>query len=147
HKGAGNEQNQVHDEQDDDGVIGDAQQHRGNRLGDLQEGHNPAQDVGHANEEQHHAAHFGALHHNIPEGLPGDVAVADDQNQRVDHGNGGALCGAEHTGHNTANDHHDQRQGGQRLQGGLAQGGPAELAGGAFVALFLGQDNRHHHAA
>ena len=147
HEGACDQQDHVHDEQDDHGVIGDAQQRGGHGLRDLQEGHDPAQNVGHADQKDHHAAHLGAFHHDVPEFFPGNVAVADAQDQGVDHGDGRALGGAENAGDDAADDHDDQGQGGDGLQGGLAQVGPAEFAGGAFIALLAGDDDGHHHAA
>ena len=77
HKGPRDQQDHVHDQQDDDVVIRQAEQCRRYRLGDLEERHDPPQDVGHADQEHHHAAHLRAVHHDLPEGLYRDVLVAD----------------------------------------------------------------------
>ena len=92
-------------------------------------------------------AHLDGVDHDIPELLEGDVAVADAQDQGVDHGNGGAFGGGEDAAHDAADDHDDQGQGGQGGQRGAAQIAPVKLAGGALISLSGGQNNSHDTAA
>src|SRR5699024_421682 len=127
HKRTRNQQDHVHDQQDHILVVRDTQQRRRYRLRDLQERHNPAEDVGHADQEYNHAAHLGAVHNDIPEGLEADVAVADAEDQRVNDRDGRALGRAEYARDDAADNNDDQGQGRDRLQGRLAEVRPAEL--------------------
>ena len=60
-----------------------SQKSGGNCLGDLCEGHDPAQDIGHSDEKHHHTAHPGAVGDDTPERTDRDIPVADPQDQGV----------------------------------------------------------------
>ena len=147
HKGAGHQQDHVHDEQDHILVAGQAQQGSRHSIRDLQEGHDPAQNVGNAYKEHHHAGHLGRVHEDLPQALQVDGAVAESKDQRIDNGNGRAFGGREHTADDAADDHDDQGQGRQSAQGADAKIFPVKLAGGAFIAQLDRQQHAHHAAA
>ena len=146
HKGAGHQQDDVHDQEDDVLVVGQAQQQSRHGIGDLQERHDPAQNVGHANEEDNHAGHLGRIHNDLPQTLEVDGAVAECQDESVDHGDGRTLGGGEDAAHDATDDHDDQGEGGQSAQGADAEVLPIELAGGPLIAQLLGQDDADHGA-
>ena len=98
HEGTGDQQDQVHDQQDQVLVVGQAQQGSCDGIGDLHEGHDPAQDVGDADQEDDHAGGLGGVNNDLPQGLQGDGLVADCQEQSVDNSDGGAFsCGEDTT--------------------------------------------------
>ena len=85
HKGSGDQKDHIHDQQDQEIVVRQSQQCRGNRLRDLHKCHYPAKNIGYSDQKYHHAAHFRAAHHNLPEGFQRDVAVKNPKYQGVDH--------------------------------------------------------------
>ena len=86
-----------------------AQQGCRHSIRDLQKGHDPAQNVGNAYKEHHHAGHLGRVHEDLPQALQVDGAVAEGKDQRIGNGNGRAFGGREHTADDAADDHDDHR--------------------------------------
>ena len=147
HEGAGHQQDHVHDEQDHILVAGQAEQSSRHSIRDLQEGHDPAQNVGNAYQKHHHAGHLGRVHNDLPQALQVDGTVAESQHERVDDRDGRALGGREHAADDAADDHDDQGQRRQGAQGAYAEIFPVELAGSAFIAQLDSQQHAHHTAA
>ena len=137
HEGSCDQQNYIHDQQDDVLIAGDAQKGVGNSLRNLGKGHNPAENVGNTDQENHHAAHFSTVNYDFPEGFEGNIPVADSKNQGVNNSDGRTFRCGEDTGDNTA-DYHDNQ--GKRRNGskcGSSKVFPVKFSGSSLIPLFF----------
>ena len=147
HKGTCDQQDHVHDQKNDHWILGQSQKRCRDSLRNLSKGHNPSQNIGNADKEYHHTAHLCALHHDVPQRFQCNIAVADAQDQSVDHGDGRALCCRKDTCDDAADDHDDQGQRRNRSQGADPEIFPVKFARKPFVALFLCNNNGNDHTA
>ena len=87
-------------------------------AGTLQEGHQPGERRGRADDQQHHRGGAHRAHRGVDEILPGHLAIDEDRDQqRVDHGDAGAFGRGEDAGAHAAEDDGDQQQAGNGDRG------------------------------
>ena len=109
HKCPCDQQDHVHDQQDQEIIICQPQQRSGNRLRDLQECHHPAQDVGHTDEKDHHTAHFGTAHYDIPKRFQRDISVKNSKHKRINYCDRRTFCRRKYSYYDPSYYDHDQR--------------------------------------
>ena len=144
HKGAHDEQDDVHQDQNDILVAGEGQDAVGNEIGQTGESHDPRHDGGQTDHQGDDAGHLSGFQNDAGQIFQSEALVNQAQNGSVSHSHGRSLGCGEHTAQNTANDDDDEQQAGNGIQNGLQR----LLAGNALfddIALFLCCDTCDHH--
>ena len=154
HKAAGDQEDDVDDDQEDVLVPGHRQQHRLGGLGDAVDRADVGKQGGGADDEHDAAGGLAGVHQKIVQILDLDLAV-DEQahDQAVHHGDGRRLSGGEDAAIDAAQDddgHQKAPEGGAEGLPPLAPGGPLP-GGGQALAPDLDHDDDHqgqaHHDA
>ena len=129
HKAAGDQEDDVDDDQEHILVAGHVQQQRLGGLGDAVDGADIGEHGGGADDEHDGAGGLAGVHHDLDEVLDLDLPVDEDaDHQGVDHGHGRGLGRGEDAAVDAAQDDDRDQEAPQGLQEGLAP----VLPGGAL---------------
>lgn len=146
HEHADNQQDDIHEQEDDVLVAGQAHQAIGDGCRDAGVGHNEGHGGGGRNQEQDDAGRFGGVEQDVKEAFEVDALIDDGKNQAVENCDACALCGGKDTGDDAADDNDDQQQAGHGVPHGLQHALALVKAGGLHTGLFCA-DERNDHAA
>ena len=111
HERAQEEHQDIEEQQDDQRVVRDGVHPGDQGCGHPEEGHQPGESGGHADDEQDHCGGAHGTHGGVNEAFPGHLPVDEDRDEQgVQNGNARALGGREDTGADAAEDDGDQKQ-------------------------------------
>ena len=146
HEHANDQQNNIHQQEDDILVVGQAHQAVGDGGRDAGVRHDKRHGRGSGNQEQDDAARLGGVEQDTKEALEVDALIDDGEDQAVQNRDACALGGGKDTGDDAADDDDDEQQGRNCVPDGFQHALAAVKAGGLHAGL-LCADERNDHAA